>query len=88
MIALPPFRTEVLEPPEGLGVESLAAEGITLRLRVKTLAGRQGALERALRDSIQEALHLHGVEPPSPAMTIHVRPPGALEGPSGTAAPS
>ena len=46
----------VLEAPEVLGVESIAASGVTMRLSVKTRPGKQWVLQRALREAIQAAL--------------------------------
>lgn len=57
----PPFDREVLEPPEVLGVEALTADGVVLRLRVKTLAGRQFALQRVLLERIARAFDGNGL---------------------------
>jgi moderate conductance mechanosensitive channel len=55
----------VLEPPEMLGVERVAPEGITLRLTVKTRAGEQFAVQRALNAAIADAFEDAGVPRPS-----------------------
>ncbi|MFO7191854.1 MAG: mechanosensitive ion channel family protein [Thermocrispum agreste] len=60
-----PISADVLEPPNLLGVNSITAEGITLRLTVKVKAGRQYAVERALRARITTALTDAGFETPS-----------------------
>lgn len=65
-----PFADEVLEPPEVLGVEALTAEGIVLRLRVKTLAGCQFRLQRALLEAIDGAFAERGVALASPRLTV------------------
>jgi small-conductance mechanosensitive channel len=61
------FASEVLEAPELLGVESITAEGVTLRLRIKTRPGAQFTLQRALREAIKEALDAAGVPPARPS---------------------
>jgi small conductance mechanosensitive channel len=45
----------VLEPPEMLGVERVAPEGVTLRLTIKVKPGRQFAVQRALNAAIADA---------------------------------
>jgi small-conductance mechanosensitive channel len=58
------FTAALLEAPELLGVESITAEGVTLRLRIKTRPGSQFALQRALREAIKDALDAADVPPP------------------------
>jgi small-conductance mechanosensitive channel len=60
-----PVSDDVLEPPEVLGVERVsAAEGITLRLTVKTRPGRQWAVQRTLRAAIMAAFEDGGIQGP------------------------
>ena len=61
VMSLPPFTDEVLGPPEVLGVQALDAAGITLRLLVKTLAGRQFDLQRQLLETINQSFQEHGL---------------------------
>ncbi|MGH3855439.1 MAG: mechanosensitive ion channel family protein [Pseudonocardiaceae bacterium] len=61
------WAADVLAPPEVLGVESITSEGITLRITTKVAAGRQWAVQRALRAAIMEAFTEAGIPPPSPA---------------------
>jgi small conductance mechanosensitive channel len=68
------FAADVLEAPELLGVETIAAEGVTERLRIKTRPGAQFGVQRALREAIKRALDEAGVPPPRPPM---VPPPAA-----------
>ena len=63
----------VLDPPQLLGVEALGADGITIRVTVKTQPGTQWALQRALREAIKAALDGAGIEIPFPQRTIWVR---------------
>ena len=55
------FSADVLEPPEVLGVENITAEGVTLRLRLKTKPGAQLRLQRVLRVEIKAALDREGI---------------------------
>jgi len=63
----PEFAADVLERPQVLGVESIRAEGVTLRLVVKTTPGRQWALQRALREAIKHEFDANGI--------VHTMPP-------------
>jgi small conductance mechanosensitive channel len=56
------WKDQVLEPPNLLGVEAFAAIGVTVRIVVKTTAGGQWALQRALREAIKAALDAAGIE--------------------------
>jgi small-conductance mechanosensitive channel len=60
------LAADVLEPPEMLGVESISSDGVTLRITAKVRAGRQWAVQRALRAGIKEAFAEAGIPPPSP----------------------
>jgi moderate conductance mechanosensitive channel len=60
-----PTSDDVLEPPDVLGVERVsAAEGITLRVTVKTRPGRQWAVQRSLRAAIMAAFEDAGIQGP------------------------
>jgi small conductance mechanosensitive channel len=67
------FAAHVLEAPELLGVEELRADGVTMRLRVKTEPGEQWALMRALRSEIKRRLEEAGIEIPFPQRTVWLR---------------
>jgi moderate conductance mechanosensitive channel len=66
--AVEPLSEDVLEPPEVLGVDKVTPENITLRLTVKVRAGRQWAVQRALRARIIPALEEAGIDPPGSRM--------------------
>jgi moderate conductance mechanosensitive channel len=55
----------VLEPPEMLGVERVAPEGVTLRLTVKVKPGEQFTVQRALNAAIADAYEDAAVPRPS-----------------------
>jgi small-conductance mechanosensitive channel len=78
------MASDVLEPPEVLGVESIGPDGITLRITTKVLAGRQWAVQRALLAGIKEAFVDAGIPPPSPA-GVTVPPPASSSSPRGRA---
>jgi small conductance mechanosensitive channel len=73
--ARPDMAHDVLEEAEVWGVEALTPMGITLRLVVKTLPGRQWTVMRALRQEIRAALKRNGVELSAPPGVIP--PPAA-----------
>jgi small-conductance mechanosensitive channel len=59
-----PLGSDVLAPPEVLGVESISAEVVTLRVTVKVRAGRQWAVQRALLAAIKAAFAEADIPPP------------------------
>ena len=61
-----PLSDDVLEPPVVLGVESVTADTVTLRLTVKVRAGRQWSVQRALLASIKTAFDSAGIPAPYP----------------------
>jgi small conductance mechanosensitive channel len=69
----PEWAHQVLEDPEVLGVEMLGADGITVRMHVKTTPGVQWRLQRELRERIKKRLDREGIEIPFPQRTIWVR---------------
>jgi small-conductance mechanosensitive channel len=71
------YQGDVLAAPELLGVESVAPDGVVLRLLVRTNPGAQFRLQRALREAIKGALDDAGVDvlPPPARVT-----PAAAEG--------
>ena len=73
----------VLEPPELWGVQALTADGITVRLVVKTAPRQQFPLARELRGRISARLRREGVR--APGQTLSVTTP---LGPPADAAPT
>jgi len=74
--AEPEWEHQVLEDPEVLGVEMLGADGVTVRMHVKTTPGVQWRLQRELRERIKKRLDDEGIEIPFPQRTIWVRNEG------------
>jgi small conductance mechanosensitive channel len=75
----------VLEEPEVWGVENLGADGIAIRLVVKTVPLKQWVVARQLRQRLKAAFDAEGIEIPFPQRTIWVRGeggalPGAADG--------
>jgi moderate conductance mechanosensitive channel len=62
----PAIASKVLAPPEMLGVQSVTAEGILLRLTIRTRPGEQWAVQRAVAGAVKSALDDAGVPAPTP----------------------
>lgn len=67
------FREQVLEPPKVLGVEALAADGISIRLTIKVTPGSQWDLQRAIRQHVKDVFDRAGIEIPFPQRTVWMR---------------
>lgn len=61
---------DVIEQPEVWGVEQLGANGIVLRLVVKTRPSEQFRVSRELRRKIKAAFDAEGIEIPFPQQTV------------------
>ena len=64
------WKDVILEEPEVWGVENLGADGVTIRVAVKTLPGKQFPVARHLRARIKTAFEQAGIEIPFPQRTI------------------
>ncbi|UTI66390.1 mechanosensitive ion channel family protein [Paraconexibacter antarcticus] len=64
----------VLEQPDLWGVEALGANGVTIRLVVKTTPAEQWRVSRLLRERIKAAFDEAGIEIPFPQQTVWHRP--------------
>lgn len=67
------FHEAILEPPEVWGVQALGADGVAIRLVVKTVPASQWSIERELRLRIKEAFDGGGLEMPYPQRTVWLR---------------
>jgi moderate conductance mechanosensitive channel len=63
----------ILEEPSIWGVEELGANGVSLRLVVKTRPSEQWRVSRLLRERIKVALDTAGIEIPFPQQTVRHR---------------
>lgn len=64
---------DILEPPEVWGIQNLGADGIAIRLVVKTDPAEQWVVGRELRLRIKEAFDEAGIEIPFPQRTVWLR---------------
>jgi small conductance mechanosensitive channel len=71
------FAEVVLLDPEVLGVEALAADGVTLRVTTRVRPGSQWELQRAIREAIKARFDADGIEIPFPQRTVWMRSDGA-----------
>lgn len=56
----------LLAEPESLGVEQIAAEGVTMRVQVRTTNADQWRVARELRMRLKERLVAEGIRMPPP----------------------
>ncbi|MGW4444853.1 mechanosensitive ion channel family protein [Streptomyces sp. NPDC004682] len=69
----PAFTDLLLEDPSVWGVQSLDADGVVVRLAVKTVPLQQWGVTRELRRRVKEALDTAGIDIPFPQRTIWLR---------------
>jgi len=55
------MRSDLLAPPEVLGVESMTAERVVVRVSVRTTSAQQWRVARALRGQVKAALEAGGI---------------------------
>lgn len=79
------WRESVLEPPEVWGVQAMGADGVTIRLVVKTAPRQQYAVARELRGRITDRLRREGVR--GPGQTVMVSTSGDTTAPPPPALP-
>ena len=82
----PAWSDAVLEPPEVWGVQAMAADGLTIRLVVKTAPRQQYAVARELRGRITDRLRRDGVKGPGQTVQTVLVTAGALD--TGTPPPA
>ncbi|MDV8022479.1 mechanosensitive ion channel family protein [Rhodococcus sp. IEGM 1330] len=58
------FASDILEPPEMLGVNAVSADTVTIRITIKTRPGRQWAVQRRLHQDILQAFDDAGIKAP------------------------
>jgi small-conductance mechanosensitive channel len=69
MYAEDAWAAVLLAEPESLGVEQITAEGVVLRLVVRTTNPEQWRVGRELRMRLKERFVAEGVRTPSPLLT-------------------
>ncbi len=77
------FDQVVLEPPDILGIEDLAADAVVIRVAVKTLPGEQWGVAREMRRRIKLALDDADIAIPFPQRQLWIRSDGSVFGDRG-----
>ncbi|MDZ7674907.1 MAG: mechanosensitive ion channel family protein [Acidimicrobiales bacterium] len=67
------WRTQFLEEPEVWGVQALGADGITIRLVIKTQPGEQWSVTRELNRRMKDRFDDEGIEIPFPQRVMWMR---------------
>ncbi len=67
------IRDHILDRPQVLGVETLGADGITLRMTVTTTPGSQWSVQRELRAALKAAFDAADIDIPFPQRTVWLR---------------
>lgn len=83
MATEPRYQRPFLAPPEVWGVENVAADGIVIRLVIKTIPGQQWGIARELRRRIKLAFDEAGIEIPVPQTGIRVMKRDGQSGSTG-----
>lgn len=63
--------TDLTGPIELLGVNALGASGVTIRMTVNTISGKQFEVERKIRKEIKDVFDKEKISIPYPQMVIH-----------------
>jgi small conductance mechanosensitive channel len=74
----PVWSTEILEEPEVWGVEGLEADGMAIRLVVKTRPLSQWKVARELRARLKKEFEAEGIEIPFPQRVVWHRGDGEV----------
>ncbi|MBZ5737375.1 mechanosensitive ion channel family protein [Nocardioides mangrovi] len=77
------FRGIIIEEPEVTGVEALAADGVTLRVLLKTAPMEQWGVARALRQRVKARFDHEGIEIPFPQRVVWHRDEQTGPSPAG-----
>jgi small-conductance mechanosensitive channel len=80
MAADPQWTSRLDGTPEVQGVQALGDHGVTLRVLLRTLPGRQWEVGREFRRRIKDRFDREKIEIPFPQQTIHVKAPGVPQG--------
>lgn len=77
------FRGQVIEEPSVWGVQDLAADGVTVRVVLKTTPGTQWAVAREMRERIKSRFDHERIEIPFPQRVVWQRRDDAATGVAG-----
>ena len=80
-------KKDILEEPEVWGVQELAADGVIIRLVLKTAPMQQWTVARELRERIKERFDAEGIEIPLPQRVIWHRDQPEQAPPAPTSSP-
>lgn len=81
------FADKIYERPQVLGVEALAADGITMRLIIRVQPGSQWMIQRAVRERLKAKFDAAGIEIPFPQRTVWMRADPVAAASDGGGAP-
>ncbi|RLQ93974.1 mechanosensitive ion channel family protein [Falsibacillus albus] len=70
---LPHKYEELVQPPELLGVQNLAASEVVMRIVAETIPVRHWYIARMIRKEVKMALDARGIEIPFPRMVLYSR---------------
>ncbi|MEL6679579.1 MAG: mechanosensitive ion channel domain-containing protein, partial [Pseudomonadota bacterium] len=67
----PEFGPDIIGPMEWFGVQTLADSAVVLRVRIKTLPGKQWGMGRAFKEQCKRIFDARGIEIPFPHQTLY-----------------
>lgn len=73
LITLPQKYEDLVNPPELLGVQTLGASDVVIRIVAETVPMRHWYIARMLRKDVKLVLDAHGIEIPFPRMVMYSR---------------
>jgi moderate conductance mechanosensitive channel len=77
MHADPEWAEVLLAEPESLGVEQITAQGVVMRVQVRSTNADQWRVARELRLRLSERFAAEGIRTPGPALGAVAAAPGA-----------
>jgi moderate conductance mechanosensitive channel len=73
LLSLPQKYEELVNPPELLGVQTLGASDVVIRIVAETLPMKHWFIARMIRKDVKLLLDKHGIEIPFPRMVMYSR---------------
>ncbi|WP_082197528.1 mechanosensitive ion channel family protein [Rossellomorea vietnamensis] len=73
LLALPQKYEDLVNPPELLGVQTLGASDVVIRIVAETVPMRHWYMARMIRKEVKLCLDAHGIEIPFPRMVMYSR---------------